>query len=406
MTSLEYSTPSQVARVRALGEDGCVVYFDLRNGLAASASALEPFDLEIGDIVFVTDDQIVRAPRELWPEDTWVGVVRLRLEDVALVDQSGRLRLVPAESEVAYAEQNTVEVSDAYGIIRVLSKDPIRFLDLPAVDDAVIARFRTDPASAQKLSYEDFGGLTHVVERAKELVELPLEHHDKLELIGARPIKGVLFTGPPGTGKTMLAKIIAHRTDAPFYEISGPEVMSKWYGESEEVLRKIFEDAATHPRALIFFDEIDSIASRRSDEAHEVSRRVVAQLLTLMDGFTSKQNVVVIATTNRPQDIDAALRRPGRFDWEVAFPMPGLSDRLAILRVGSRGLQIRGELPLDVVARMADNWSAAHLAAIWSESALLAVADGRAEIMAEDFLGGFERVAEQRQRIANERAPG
>jgi transitional endoplasmic reticulum ATPase len=392
-----------VARVRAISSDGRHLYLELRNGQVATVTAAEHFDIDVGTVVLVraADNHLEPAPAGLWPEETWVGVVRLRLDDVTVVDSSGRLRLVPTKSGAEFTERNTVEVSDASGIVRVLSPDPIRFLDIPAIDDAVIARFRTDLAATEAASYDDFGGLQAVVARAQELIELPLQHHEKLARIGARPIKGVLFTGQPGTGKTMLARIIAARANAPFYEISGPEVFSKWYGESEELLRKLFADAATHERAIIFFDEIDSVASRRSDEAHEVSRRVVAQLLTLMDGFTAKQNVIVIATTNRPQDIDVALRRPGRFDWEVIFPLPDLDDRVAILETTARRINIRGALPHWFVAYQTNGWSGAELAAIWSEAALLAVADDRDVIVAEDYLGGYERVADERRRTAN-----
>jgi transitional endoplasmic reticulum ATPase len=392
-----------VARVRATSADRRQLYLELRNGQMASVSADEPFEFDVGTVLLVrgADNHVEAAPASLWLEETWVGVVRLRLADVTIVDSSGRLRLVPTATDVDYVERNTVEVSDVSGIVRVLSRDPIRFLDLPAIDDTVIAGFRADPNGSEPASYDDFGGLRSVVARAQELIELPLQHHDKLARIGARPIKGVLFTGPPGTGKTMLARIIASRSNAPFYEISGPEVFSKWYGESEELLRKLFADAASHERAIIFFDEIDSVAAARSGEAHEVSRRVVAQLLTLMDGFTSKQNVIVIATTNRPQDIDVALRRPGRFDWEVAFPLPGLADRIAILETTARRIAVRGPLPHACIAGQTGGWSGAELAAIWSEAALLAVADDRAVIVAEDFVGGYERVMNQRRRTVS-----
>lgn len=195
------------------------------------------------------------------------------------------------------------------------------------------------------MSFDDFGGLPQVVERAKELNELPLERHAELTTIGAKPVKGVLFTGEPGTGKTMLARIIAHVADATFYEISGPSVISKWVGASEQVLRAIFDDAAKNAPSIIFFDEIDSVAGRRTEEAHEASKRVVAQLLTLMDGFTADQRITVIAATNRPQDIDVALRRPGRFDWEIEFPLSERDDREAILRVSAAGLRCDEPLP-------------------------------------------------------------
>ena len=200
-------------------------------------------------------------------------------------------------------------------------------------------RFRTEGNSDNQPTFDDFGGFSSVVRRAHELIKLPLERHAELAKIGARAIKGVLFTGPPGTGKTMLARIIAAQADAAFYEISGPEIFSKWYGQSEELLRRIFDAAAKEKRAIIFFDEIDSVAAQRADDAHEASRRVVAQLLTLMDGFDSTRNIVVIAATNRPQDLDIALRRPGRFDWEIEFPLPGKDDRLDILIKIARKLE-------------------------------------------------------------------
>jgi transitional endoplasmic reticulum ATPase len=178
-------------------------------------------------------------------------------------------------------------------------------------------------------------------------------------------------------------------------------VFSKWYGESEELLRRIFEAAALHERAIVFFDEIDSVAAQRGGDAHEVSRRVVAQLLTLMDGFKAEENVVVVATTNRPQDIDVALRRPGRFDWEIHFPLPSEADRREILEVSSRGLATEGQLPHAYVAGHTASWSSAELTAIWTEAALLAVAEGRPVIMAEDYLGGHTRVAAQRGRLVS-----
>jgi transitional endoplasmic reticulum ATPase len=289
-------------------------------------------------------------------------------------------------------------MSDSYGVVRVLSEEPIKLIDLPAVDDTVIAKFKMQE-EAKKETFDDFGGLKNVVERARELIEIPLKHKEALSKIGARPIKGVLFTGPPGTGKTMLARIIANSTNSEFYEISGPEVFSKWYGQSEEILRKLFEDAAKQPQAIIFFDEIDSVAGQRAEESHEASRRVVSQLLTLMDGFTPDNNVVVIAATNRPQDIDAALRRPGRFDWEINFPLPDRRDRELILQSSARRLSTSENLSHEWVSQNTKSWSAAELAAIWSEAALLAVADGRSKIMAEDYIGGFERVAAQRRRV-------
>ena len=219
-----------------------------------------------------------------------------------------------------YDVDNTVEAEDTQGVVRVLSETPIRYIDLPTVSDNIIDDFRWKPSEDREIGFEDFGGLKEVVARARELIEVPLKNREALSAIRARAIKGVLFTGEPGTGKTMLAQIIAHQSDAEFYKISGPEIFSKWYGQSEELLRKLFDKAAENDKAIIFFDEIDSVAAQRDDDSHEASKRVVAQLLTLMDGFSSKANVVVIAATNRPQDLDVALRRPRPFRLGDSFP--------------------------------------------------------------------------------------
>jgi transitional endoplasmic reticulum ATPase len=245
--------------------------------------------------------------------------------------------------------------------------------------------------------------LPDVKRRAKELIETPLAHHELLTRIGARPIKGVLFTGGPGTGKTMLARIVAGQAGATFYEISGPQIFNKFYGQSGRIIRDIFADARSQERAIVFFDEIDSVAGRRAEDTHEESRRVVAQLLTEMDGFRPDTNVMVIATTNRPQDIDPALRRPGRFDWEIEFPIPNQDDRVEILSATARQLQVSELLDHQKMAEATEGWSAAELSAIFSEAALMAVNEKRGEIISEDYWAGFDRVSEQRNRSEGSR---
>lgn len=315
-----------------------------------------------------------------------------------MIDSGGSWRLLPTRTEVDYEVGNTVEVRDSEGVVRVLSEKPIRYVDPPDDDDEdIIQQFSPNVGNGTEI-FEDFGGLKEVVDRARELIEVPLKRKDELAAIGARPIKGVLFTGAPGTGKTMLARIIANSADAKFYEISGPQVFSKWYGESEKILRTIFKHAASRERAIIFFDEIDSVAGQRAEESHEASRRVVAELLTSMDGFSSDSTVVVIAATNRPQDIDQALRRPGRFDWEINFPPPDRADRADILQKSAGHLSTTGVLPHHMVADRTEGWSAAELAAIWSEAALLAASDGRSAIRDQDYVGGFERTSHQKSR--------
>ena len=305
-----------LAKVTSVGEEG-KVYFDRRDGKTGSFDATGT-DYSVGDILLMTDGNtdtqvtITHMPKKVWPEELWVGIVKLKLEDTTVVDIGGRLRQVPTTSTPAYDVGNTVEGGDSRGLTRVLSRNPIRYLDFLDLDDSVVDRFRS--VNKHDLSFDDFGGLATVVARARELIELPLRQSGNLAAIGARAVKGVLFTGPPGTGKTMLARIIASQAGASFYEISGPEIFSKWYGQSEELLRRIFESAGNDDKAIVFFDEIDSVAAQRDDRSHEASKRVVAQLLTLMDGFSSSEGIVVIAATNRPQDLDVALRRPGRFD--------------------------------------------------------------------------------------------
>ncbi|MEW2388462.1 ATP-binding protein [Streptomyces venezuelae] len=400
----EVSAPQTVARVRYVSEDRTTAHLDLRSGEVVTCTT-QGFDFGPGDVVFISAerDAITLAPSEIWHEEPWVGVVRLLRTGQVVIDVGGRLKVLPEPSSVDLREGNTVKGFDALGITEVLSEDPVRYIDLPAVDSVTVEQFKASTSGV--LSFDDFGGYPEIVERAKELIEVPLECHEALKKIGARPIKGVLFTGPPGTGKTMLARIIADRANAEFYEISGPEVLSKWYGQSEELIRKIFEDAAMQARAIVFFDEMDSLASQRSEDSHEASRRIVGQLLSAMDGFTIESNVVVIATTNRPQDLDAALRRPGRFDWEINFTLPSVKDREAILRASARSLNTREGLAHEQIAERTTNWSPAELSAIWSEAALLAVIDSRDIILNEDYIGGYERVASHRKRLAANLSP-
>jgi len=186
------------------------------------------------------------------------------------------------------------------------------------------------------ISYEDIGGLSREIREIREIIEVPLRHPELFSKLGINPPRGVLLHGPPGTGKTLIARAVASETDANFVSISGPEVVSKFYGESEERLRQIFEEAARAAPSIIFIDEIDSIAPKREEVSGDMERRVVAQLLALMDGLSSRGEVVVIGATNRPNALDPALRRGGRFDREVEIGIPSKTGRLEILYVHTR----------------------------------------------------------------------
>ena len=396
---MQLGSTGQLAKVTAVSEDGHRVYFDLRSGLSGWLDQPDE-DYETGDVLLlVTEDgrqKAEKTPKNAWPDQEWIGVVRLKSETYTVITVGSQHRKVPT-TDVNYEVGNTVEAGDLQGVVRVLSKTPISLIDLPSLDESVTDEFLWKPPQGTQLGFEDFGGLHEVVSRAHELIEVPLQNREALSKIGARPIKGVLFTGKPGTGKTFLAQIIAHQSGADFYKISGPEIFSKWVGQSEELLRKLFDKAADSDKAIIFFDEIDSVAAQRDDESHESSTRVVAQLLTLMDGFSSKANVVVIAATNRRQDLDVALLRPGRFDWEIHFPYPDQSDREEILTTAARRLNTRNPLPHGAIATKTEGWSAAELAAILTEAALLAVDDGRRVIYEEDYIGGYQRRARYRE---------
>jgi transitional endoplasmic reticulum ATPase len=205
------------------------------------------------------------------------------------------------------------------------------------------------------ISYEDIGGLDGELKKVREMVELPLKHPEIFEALGIEPPKGVLLHGPPGTGKTLLAKAVAGESDSKFYVINGPEIMGKFYGQSEENLRKIFDEAEKNAPSIIFIDELDAIAPKREESKGEVERRVVAQLLTIMDGLKSRGRVVVMAATNIPNSLDPALRRPGRFDREIEIGVPSVEGRKKILKIHTRNMPIQPNYDIDIAKKSVEN---------------------------------------------------
>jgi len=221
-----------------------------------------------------------------------------------------------------------------------------------------------------EITYEDIGGLNDEIKKIREMVEIPIKHPEIFERLGVQPPKGVLLHGPPGTGKTLLAKAVAAETEANFVLLNGPEIMSKFYGESEKKIRDIFEEAEKNAPSIIFIDEIDAIAPKREEVNGEVERRVVSQLLTMMDGLKARGKVIVIGATNRPNAIDPALRRPGRFDREIEISVPGKEGRLSVLKIHTRGMPLTKEVNLETLASITHGFVGADLESLSKEAAM------------------------------------
>jgi transitional endoplasmic reticulum ATPase len=259
----------------------------------------------------------------------------------------------------------TVVSATPRGIVHIDDKTMVELL--PEYREQQAGERRAD------VTYDDLGGMTDTIDALREMVELPLRHPELFQRLGVDPPKGVLLHGPPGTGKTRLARAVANESEANFFHIAGPEVMGSAYGESEKKLRELFEEAAKSAPSIIFIDEIDSIAPKRGQVSGEAEKRLVAQLLTLMDGIEPRQNLVVIAATNRPEAIDEALRRPGRFDREIVVGVPDQNGRREILGIHTRGMPLTDGVILDELAKRTYGFVGADLAALTREAALEAV---------------------------------
>ncbi len=406
---------------------------DAGRGLAAiDRVSMRELDLENGDYILIQGNGDGQAVARVWPgypEDEGRGIVRIdgRLRQEAGVGIDDRVTIEPADvnpaksvtvalpqnlrirgdigplvrdklSGQAVTEGQTVPFSLSFGPmassgqsvpLKIASTAPsgtvvitdstnIEISETPA--EQVTSGSGPSAEGVPNVTYEDIGGLDGELDQVREMIELPMRHPELFQQLGIEPPKGVLLHGPPGTGKTLMAKAVASEIDAHFETISGPEIMSKYYGESEEQLREVFEEAEENAPAIIFIDELDSIAAKREDAGGDVERRVVAQLLSLMDGLEERGRVTVIAATNRIDDIDPALRRGGRFDREIEIGVPDKEGRKEILQVHTRGMPLTESIDLDHYAANTHGFVGADLESLARESAMNALRRIRPEL--------------------------
>ena len=385
---------------------------DAGRGIARlSIDTMKALDLVSGDVIEIEGRQ--KAATLIWPgfpQDTGKAVLRIdgstRSNVVAGIDDKVRIK----KTEAGYAKKVTIQPTQPIRLVggeqylgRILRGRPVTegqhirvsILGNPLtfaiarvvpkgiaiVTDSTEIELKETPYEPEKgrreavtdVHYEDIGGLDRELQLVREMIELPLRHPELFERLGIEPPKGVLLYGPPGTGKTLIAKAVANEVDAHFVTLSGPEIMSKYYGESEERLREVFEEAQENAPSIIFIDEIDSIAPKREEVKGEVERRVVAQLLALMDGLKTRGQVVVIAATNLPEIIDPALRRGGRFDREIEIGIPDTKGRQQIFQIHTRGMPLAEDVNLDDYARSTHGFVGADIALLAKEAAMHAL---------------------------------
>ncbi len=339
---------------------------------------------------------IVLAPVDmrLNIDEDFTNFVKNRLLERTFVEGDTTLVMM-----LGHPVQFIVMKTRPHGIVRLTYDTNLQILPEPAPEGKGLPR----------ITYEDIGGLKEEIQRLREMVELPLRHPEIFQRLGIDPPRGVLLHGPPGCGKTLLAKAVANESDASFFSINGPEIMNKFYGESEARLREIFQQAQQNAPSIIFIDELDAIAPKREEVTGEVERRVVAQLLALMDGLRERGNVIVIGATNRPNALDPALRRPGRFDREIEIGIPDKQGRYEILLIHTRGMPLANDVDLKKLAEMTHGFTGADLAALCRETAMKALRRylpeidleqerippevlEKMEIRMEDFLNAFREI--------------
>ena len=339
---------------------------------------------------------VVLAPidMKLNVDDDFTNFVKNRLMERTFVEGDTTLVMM-----LGHAIPFRVTKSRPHGIVRISHSTNVQILSEPAPETKGVPR----------TTYEDIGGLHEEIQRIREMVELPLRHPELFQRLGIEPPKGVLLHGPPGCGKTLLARAVANESEANFYSINGPEIMSKFYGESEARLREMFQQAQKNAPSIIFIDELDAIAPKREEVTGEVERRVVAQLLALMDGLSGRGYLIVIGATNRPEALDPALRRPGRFDREIEIGVPDQKGRFEVLQIHTRGMPLKDDVDLDKLSQMSHGYTGADLSALGRETAMKALRRylpeinleeerippsvlEKMEVRMEDFLNAFREI--------------
>ncbi|MDO5862243.1 MAG: AAA family ATPase, partial [Thermoplasmata archaeon] len=390
----------KVAELKA-GETG-------RGVVRLDPALMDVLSIKVGDIVQIDGNRktVAKVLRGA-PEDANLGIIRMdgstrRNAGVSLDERVGVKKVVAKNAEKitfspteqlrlqggedylkqvldgrAIAKGDTITLNVMGNKIDLVVTSFAPSGDAVMICDSTAVKVSDKPAGntgdVPKVSYDDIGGLGDAVRKIREMVELPLRHPELFKRLGVEAPKGVLLHGPPGTGKTMLAKAVAGETSSNFVSIGGPEIVSKFYGESEGKLREIFKEAEENAPSIIFIDEIDSIAPKREEVTGEEERRIVAQLLSLMDGLNSRGKVVVIGATNRPNSIDEALRRPGRFDREIEIGIPDRDGRLEILQIHTRGMPLADDVDLDWLADKTHGYSGADISALTKEAAMAAL---------------------------------
>ena len=314
---------------------------------------------------------VVLAPIDmrLNVDEDFTNFVKNRLMERTFVEGDTTLVMM-----LGHAIPFTVTKTRPHGIVRMTYETNLQILAEPAPETKGMLR----------TTYEDIGGLHEEIQRIREMVELPMRHPELFQRLGIRPPQGVLLHGPPGCGKTLLARAVANESEANFFPVNGPEIMNKFYGGSEQNVRDIFQQAQKNLPSIIFIDELDAIAPKRGEVTGEVERRVVAQLLASMDGLTGRQNVIVIGATNRPDALDPALRRPGRFDREIEIGVSDKKGRHEILQIHTRGMPLAKDVDLKKVEDMTHGYTGADLAGLCRETAMKALRRYLPEINVEE----------------------